>query len=88
MKPLEKLIADLDQADTKDDAVFRSLLARSAQELSLLDKDIARELDASRPTVNRWRSGATSPHPLLRRHIFARLKRRAVALLKRALLPA
>lgn len=79
---LSQLIVDLKEADRHDDAVFRSLLARATIELRLLDKDLARELDASRPTVNRWKNGKSSPHPLLRRHIYSRLSKRAAAVLK------
>jgi len=88
MDEISQLILDLEQADPYDDAVFRSLLARSAEILRLLDKDIARELDASRPTVTRWKNGNSSPHPLIRRHMYARLKRRAIALRKKSLQPA
>ena len=80
---LKTYIATLQKADPKDDKVFHDIVARGMEVLRLLDTDLAHQFGVSRPTVNRWRSGANAPHPFMRKPVFAWLKSRATALLNR-----
>jgi hypothetical protein len=85
--PLEEYIGTVRQADQKDDAAFQTVVARGMELMQLLDSDLSHQFGVSRPTVNRWRTGANAPHPALRKHVFAWLRHRA-ALLSREKVPA
>jgi hypothetical protein len=37
------------------------------------DRELARHLDVSIPSVRRWRDGTTSPHPLMVEFVFEKL---------------
>lgn len=74
----------LKDADTRDDRKFHDAVSQGVALLQLMDKDIAHEFGVSRPTVTRWRNGANAPHPVMRKHVYDLLERRARALLKRA----
>jgi len=80
---LTDYVASLRGASQQDDAAFHLLLVRGMELLQLLDKDIAREFGASRPTVTRWRNGVNAPHPAMRRPVFEWLEKRAKVLLRR-----
>lgn len=77
---LQAYIAVLQKTSQTDDAAFKSVVARGMDLLQLLDSDLAHHLGVSRPTVNRWRSGANAPHPAMRKHVFDWLRNRAVQL--------
>jgi transcriptional regulator with XRE-family HTH domain len=77
---LKAYIEVLKKTAQTDDAAFNSAVARGMDVLQLLDSDLALHLGVSRPTVNRWRTGANAPHPAMRKHIFDWLKNRAVQL--------
>ena len=77
---LQAYIDVVKKAPQTDDAAFHSVVARGMTVLRLLDSDLAFHLGVSRPTVNRWKSGANAPHPAMRKHVFAWLKNRAVQL--------
>lgn len=85
---LEEYVAFVRQADDKDDAAFKAVVARGMELMQLLDTDLSHHFGVSRPTVNRWRTGANAPHPALRKHVFAWLRNRAAALLNRERVPA
>jgi hypothetical protein len=78
----------LKKAEPTDDAAFKTLVAGGMDLMRLLDSDLAHYFGVSRPTVNRWRTGANAPHPALRKHVFAWLRNRASALLSREAVPA
>ncbi len=80
---LERFIAALRAADQRNDAQFQKLLSEGVELLNLVDQDIAREFSVSRPTVNRWRSGANAPYPFMRRSVYGWLERRAGTMLSR-----
>ena len=85
---LTNYVSDIETADQDDDVVFHSLIVRGMDLLQLLDVDFAHYFGTSRTTIMRWRTGANAPHPAMRKHVFAWLKQRAVALLRRAKEPA
>lgn len=67
---LKPFVAQLQNADLKDDALFARLVRDGMDLLRLSDRDVADEFDVSRPTVTRWRNGENSPHPAMRRPIY------------------
>ena len=73
----------LRNADLMDDGLFRDLLVKGMELFSLSDKEIAREFDASRPTVTRWRNGDNAPHPSARKHIYGWMQKKAALGLRR-----
>jgi transcriptional regulator with XRE-family HTH domain len=77
---LQAYIDVVQNASQTDDAAFNSVVARGMVVLRLLDSDLATNLGVSRPTVNRWTSGANAPHPAMRKHVFDWLKNRAIQL--------
>ena len=77
---LKAYIEALQKTASDDDAAFKAVVARGMDLLQLLDSDLAHHLGVSRPTVNRWRSGANAPHPVMRKHVFDWLKNRALQL--------
>src|SRR5262245_13518882 len=80
---LNQFAEALRNADVKDDGRFRELLIRGMELFSLSDKEIAREFDASRPTVTRWRNGDNAPHPSARKHIYGWMEKKATLGLRR-----
>lgn len=85
---LAKLVADLQNADQKDDKVFHNVVSRAIDLLMLLDSDLAQYFGTSRTTVMRWKSGANAPHPAMRKHVFKWLMQRAKAFLRKQKEPA
>jgi len=85
---LKAYIQSLKGADQKNDEVFHKIVEQGMDIMQLLDSDLAHEFNVSRPTVNRWRSGANAPHPALRKHVFAWLHKRAATLHARELVEA
>ena len=60
---------------SEDDALFQSLLTDARSMLELEDAELAKMLQVSRPTINRWVSGRTAPHPLARRAVIDALSK-------------
>lgn len=52
----------LESADLADDKVFQLLMHEAQVLLEMSDSEIANSLSISRPTLNRWINGRTSPH--------------------------
>lgn len=62
-------------ADSEDDALFQSLFTGAQNLLELDDAELAKMFQVSRPTINRWATGRTAPHPLARRAVMDALHR-------------
>ena len=75
---LEQGLSSLD-----NDLLFEEILKKSETTLMLTDSTLAAEMKMSRSTVNRWRSGATTPYPLMRRGVYTWLKKRAALMIKK-----
>jgi DNA-binding XRE family transcriptional regulator len=60
---------------SEDDALFQSLLTYAQNMLELEDTELAKMLQVSRPTINRWVTGRTAPHPLARRAVMDALSK-------------
>lgn len=69
-KALLELINSLSSADPKDDRIFQKLIDKSLNLMNISEADFAERIGVSRPTINRWRSGRTAPHPALRNHVY------------------
>jgi hypothetical protein len=64
-----------DSADAiADPAAFARFLDESLTRLRLSDSDFCEDFDISVDTVERWRSGRTTPHPAYRRLVVDHLK--------------
>ncbi len=67
---LQSYRQDLRGADPNSDESFKSLLLRGYDLLGITDKEVAHSFGASRPTIERWKSGANSPHPMARPMVY------------------
>jgi transcriptional regulator with XRE-family HTH domain len=72
------------QQHLTDDIMFRNCVSETLMVLQVEDIDLANELAVSRSTVNRWKNGASVPHPAMRKPVYAALKRRAQTRLRDA----
>ncbi|MBU1091266.1 hypothetical protein KKA27_00100, partial [Patescibacteria group bacterium] len=68
----KKRIEEVGDTDI-DDRLFQELFNLGAETFSLDDDYIARKLDVSRSTVERWKKGETAPVPTIRKTILKRL---------------
>jgi hypothetical protein len=75
---VEELIAALDSADPADDVLFATLVRESLPTLGKSFEDLAESMTVSIPTVIRWCSGRTAPHPAMRPRVFKALRRWAM----------
>jgi len=57
----------LDAARLEDDQVFQTLMRDAQILLEMSDSEIANSLSISRPTLNRWINGRTTPHVAIRK---------------------
>jgi len=54
----------LAQINTKDRKIFSDLFARARGELGLTDRQLANRLQVQLPTIERWATGVSAPHPV------------------------
>ncbi len=57
----------LEAAKLEDDQVFQALMHDAQILLEMSDSEIANSLSISRPTLNRWINGRTTPHVAIRK---------------------
>ncbi len=67
----------------EDQELFRRILKQSEAVLLLTDSDLAFEMEMSRPTINRWRSGSAAPLVMMRRSVFNWLKKRTKLMIRK-----
>ncbi len=81
---LDNFLNDLNQGlnNLEDIAIFQKIITESLSVFSLTELLLSEELKTSRPTVNRWKTGATVPHILIREGVYKTLLKRARALAK------
>ena len=81
---LETLLEDIGLGlnDLGDMALFHKVIADSLEVFRLTEIMLAEELKTSRPTVNRWKTGATAPHKVVRESVYKTLQKRARSLIK------
>lgn len=70
----EQLLNIIDNTSDVDDGGFQKVIFFSLEYKFVTPKQLARQIDASLPTIERWKYGRSSPHPLMRKHIFAAIK--------------
>lgn len=63
-------------ADVENKDAFCSAFSRARTTLMLSDNELAKVIQISRPTVRRWASGATAPHPIGRKAVLDYLVKR------------
>ena len=73
---VQKLLDEVRVVDTEDNAAFKSIVNRLFEVLDLKDIEVARQFDMSRPSNTRWRNGRTVPHPAVRKHVYAWMRKR------------
>lgn len=72
--------------ESADKDLFCSVFADAQRRLRMDDNELAKILQVSRPTVGRWASGVTAPHPIGRKPVLEFLIKRvesSIRLLKR-----
>ena len=60
--------------DYNDDVLFQSIIINFLNMYFTTDRDLAKLFSISIPSVNRWKNGSNSPHPLMRRWVYATIK--------------
>ena len=65
-----------------DTMIFQKVIVESLSVFSMTELLLSEELKTSRPTVNRWKTGNTIPHILIREGVYKTLLKRARALAK------
>lgn len=67
--------------DPQNDGDFHLLVKEAMEALHLSDTAVAELFQMSRPSVQRWTSGRTAPHPVMRPHVY----RKFLALVEKVL---
>jgi hypothetical protein len=70
LEQLTQFIKKIQKANLESDSDFHAIAQASEGLLLLSDKELGRELRVSRPTVSRWRTGATAPVPFARKMVY------------------
>ncbi|MDE2001590.1 MAG: winged helix-turn-helix domain-containing protein [Patescibacteria group bacterium] len=70
----EDLFRLIDATSDEDDAGFQMIIRILLDEGFVSERELARMVDVSIPTVSRWRDGITRPHPLMRKHLWKCIK--------------
>ncbi len=68
--------------DQSDDAFF-DVFSQALAILRLSDSQVAQDLDMSAPTIRRWRSCESAPHPAFRNVVYSYLSRKVKEELKK-----
>ena len=68
-EPISKILI----SESGDDQAFQEIIAAAVDFGYMTEIEIARVCGCLRPTVNRWRTGANSPHPAIRPPMFQAL---------------
>lgn len=77
LSDVDGLVEALQNADIEDDALFPKLICAGCDVLGITDPTIAHRFGISKPTLARWKSGESLPHPLMRKPVYAWLLARA-----------
>lgn len=76
---LKDYVTRLQAADKDDAPLFYGLVVEGFALVGLTDAIVAREMDMSRPSVSRWRTGRNAPHAAMRPTVYRKLVRLAKA---------
>ena len=82
---LDKLLENLNKglSELSDLNLFKQIINDSLFVFNLTELMLSEELRTSRPTINRWKTGTTAPHILIRESIYKTLQKRARSLSKK-----
>ncbi len=69
----DELIKKIEKTSPSNDKEFQEIIAVVVDNGFFTELEVARVMGCSRPTVARWKSGANSPHPLIRPPMFREL---------------
>lgn len=78
IEELQKYKADLEATCPRDGAAFRELLDRGMLLLGLDETDVVRRFSINRGTLERWRNGLGSPHPVVRTIAYGWLREQCI----------
>lgn len=67
---LELMKSSEDADKLNDDQYFQEVFVASKVLFNLSDDQISNLFSISKPSIQRWITGKSSPHPNMRRHIF------------------
>jgi DNA-binding transcriptional regulator YiaG len=81
---LQRFLARINSADLSSESEFRTLMQEVLQLLELSEDELADALYVSRPTVNRWVNGRSSPLPGMRRSVLAWVREQLQRRMRRA----
>lgn len=70
----DEILSLINDTAQDDDAGFQKIIATVLDGKFLTVKDLAHRLGASFPAIRRWSEGKSSPHPIMRKHIFKAIK--------------
>lgn len=70
-------VTSLSDVDLTDNVIFGELLRLGVKLLSITELELRREFGCSKPTVERWLSGESAPHPLGRAAVLEWLRKQA-----------
>lgn len=65
-----EIIRDIKSADVNDDIAFQNIIQEVIDAEILSKQELAHRFSASVPTIDRWISGAGSPHPIMRKVVY------------------
>ena len=74
----EEILNLLEKTDKHDDKGFIKIISGIIDANFLSEKELAHLVDASRPTIRRWKSGEGAPHPLMRPILFKEIRKQLV----------
>jgi predicted DNA-binding transcriptional regulator AlpA len=74
LERLVQLLRHYDGYDRSDRSSFAELIRAAQLVLEIDDRELAHRLGVSRPTINRWASGDTAPHPIARPGVVSELE--------------
>lgn len=78
---LHNYIEELESTNPTDTAHFYRLIWLSGHILDLSDDEFADKFDTSLPAIRHWKNGKRAPQPVMRKHVYAFLIKRAKEML-------
>lgn len=66
-----QMIDVIKSADVNDDIAFQNIIQEVIDAEILSKQELAHRFSASVPTIDRWISGAGSPHPIMRKVVYS-----------------
>ncbi len=67
---LREFALRLRSVDPRDNTAFADIVRNGMAVLGVSDRELADEFEAAVSTINRWKRGVASPHPLMRPSVY------------------